>query len=101
MYPLDLAFGLTANKSQESTYTYCIVNLKLPPNMKSVMQGQAYTTLNRGTSRDGLKEISFTAGKTKVNKSALEKIDRICEHCTFSLEHPFQNLDPHPPVICS
>ncbi|XP_062618879.1 uncharacterized protein LOC134280486 [Saccostrea cucullata] len=76
MYPVTLAYALTAHKSQGSTYEYMIADFtrltKSPP-----PQGLAYTMISRATSRQGIKIVNFNDGDIKVNKDAFEEMHRM------------------------
>ncbi|KAK3086403.1 hypothetical protein FSP39_017935 [Pinctada imbricata] len=76
MYPVTLAYALTAHKSQGSTYEYMIADFprltKSPP-----PQGLAYTMISRATSRQGIKLVNFNMKDIKVNKNASEEMTRM------------------------
>lgn len=82
MFPIVPAFGITAHKSQGSTYEFVIGDLTIPPSMNTVMPGQLYTVLSRATHRTGLKLIEFLPQKIKVNQQALQEMDRMQNQAT-------------------
>lgn len=92
MFPIVPAFGITAHKSQGSTYEFVIGDLTIPPSMKTVMPGQLYTVLSRATHRTGLKLIEFSPQKIKVNQQALQEMDRMQNQATFDWIHPLDQL---------
>lgn len=93
MYPLVLAFAMTAHKAQGSTYCHLQADLTLPRNMKTVQPGQTYTILSRATSRAGLKLIDFSPAKIKVNAAALDEMKRMQQNAPFLWKHPLSDLD--------
>ena len=92
MFPIVPAFGITAHKSQGSTYDFVIGDLTLPESMTTVMPGQLYTVLSRATNRNGLKLIDFLPDKIKVNEKALDEMDRMRNQATFDWIHPLDEL---------
>lgn len=92
MFPIVPAFGITAHKSQGSTYEFVIGDLTIPPSMNTVMPGQLYTVLSRATHRTGLKLIEFLPQKIKVNQQALQEMDRMRNQATFDWIHPLDQL---------
>ena len=90
MFPVVLAYAVTAHKSQGGTHEHLVADLKLPPTMKTVQQGQTYTILSRATSREGLLLHNFSSEKIKVNQSALEEMDRMTTYNSFNWIHPIK-----------
>ena len=92
MYPGILAYGLTAHKSQGSTYPYIIADFQKQINTQSMPtpQGLAYTMLSRATCRAGIRVINFNKADIAVNRAALEEIERMKKesllHCKVTVK---------------
>ncbi|KAK6191211.1 hypothetical protein SNE40_002949 [Patella caerulea] len=63
---------------------------KLPP-----QQGLAYTMLSRATSRASIKTINFKSNDIKVNKQAIDEINRMNRESLFEWKHPLSQLNPN------
>ena len=64
------------------------IAMSKPPNVKAIPQGLIYTMISRAKSSSGLKIINFNANHIKVNKCALEEMQRMQGSALLKLTKP-------------
>ena len=90
-YPLMLAHGMTIHKSQGSSLEFMLGDLDTSTGKTKpapINQGQFYTLLSRAKRRDQVKLLNFKPEYIKVNKSALEEMERMRKDDLFIWVHP-------------
>ena len=86
---------MTVHKSQGSTYDYMIGNLTVPDKLKSVQQGLVYTLLSRAKSRQAIKLVDFNPNDIKVNKTALQEMERMTTESPFTWQYTLRLKYPN------
>ena len=97
-YPGVIAHAITIHKSQGSTLEYMIGNLNRTTSKSSkhkvpIGQGQVYTLLSRAKSRNKIQLLNFEPEHIRVNKDALEEMNRMRKESVFDWQHPLKKTD--------
>ena len=98
-FPLDPAHAITIHKSQGQTLDYMTGDMddstlsKNPNRKNNVAPGQFYTLASRARSRDKLKILNFSEEKIKVNKLAVQEMERMRRESFLQFNHPLEELN--------
>ena len=91
-YPGMLAWGLTTHKAQGSTYSEMAADMTRPSNVKVIPQELVYTMLSRGKTSKQVKIINFNPSFIKVNKGAMDEMNRMKLHASLKWCNPIKTL---------